>query len=77
MFVAWDIQVLATGIEKDDGDGLINFGKLFGDVGDVQKSECAVLSLVVRNDQARVSVVHATVALQEDKVHVVKAQLVS
>ncbi len=73
MLVAWDVKIFATGIEKDDGDSLINFGKLFGDVSDVQKSERAILSLVVRNDQARVSVVHATVALQEDEVHVVKA----
>ena len=73
MLVVLDIKVLATSIEKDDSDGLINFGKLFCDVGDVQKSERAVLSLVVRNDQARVSVVHTTVALQEDKVHVVEA----
>jgi hypothetical protein len=63
MLVPWDIQVLAASIEKDDCDALINFGKLFGDVSHVQKSQRALFSLVVGNDQARISIVYTTMSL--------------
>jgi hypothetical protein len=63
MFVAWDIQVLSASIEKDDCDALINFGKLFGDVSHVQKSQGAFFSLVVGNYQARISIVYSTMSL--------------
>jgi hypothetical protein len=73
MLVIWDIEILATSIKKDDSDALINFGKFFGDVSHVQKSQGAILSLVVRNYQTGISVVHSTMALQKHKVHLIKA----
>lgn len=63
MFVGWDIQVLAASIEKNDCDALIYFGKLFGDVSHVQKSQGAFFSLVVGNDKARISIVYTTMSL--------------
>ena len=71
MLVTWNIQVLSACVEEDDCDGLINSGKLFGDVCHVQKSQRALFSFVVRNDQARISIVHPTMSLQKDKVHMV------